>query len=67
MTTRILEKIKEVEARGVEVLLAVESGSRAWGLPRLTVIMIYVSYIAMKKTGIFLPGIKMKHRIYDRG
>lgn len=32
MTTRILEKIKEVEtARGVEVLLAVESGSRAWG------------------------------------
>ncbi|MGE8552845.1 MAG: DNA polymerase beta superfamily protein [Chryseobacterium jejuense] len=32
MTPKILEKIKEVEAtRGVEVLLAVESGSRAWG------------------------------------
>lgn len=32
MTSKILEKIREVEAkRGVEVLLAVESGSRAWG------------------------------------
>lgn len=32
MTPKILEKIKEIEAaRGVEVLLAVESGSRAWG------------------------------------
>lgn len=32
MTPRILEKIKEVEAaKGVEILLAVESGSRAWG------------------------------------
>ncbi len=32
MTTKIIEKIKEVEAkRGVKVLLAVESGSRAWG------------------------------------
>lgn len=32
MTTKILEKIKEVEAaKGVKVLLAVESGSRAWG------------------------------------
>lgn len=32
MTPKIIEKIKEVEAtRGVEVLLAVESGSRAWG------------------------------------
>lgn len=32
MTPKILEKIKEVEAaRGIEVLLAVESGSRAWG------------------------------------
>lgn len=32
MTPKILEKIKEVEeTKGVEVLLAVESGSRAWG------------------------------------
>jgi predicted nucleotidyltransferase len=32
MTPKILEKIKEVEAaKGVKVLLAVESGSRAWG------------------------------------
>ncbi len=32
MTTKILEKLKEVkERRGIEVLLAVESGSRAWG------------------------------------
>ena len=32
MTPKILEKIKEVEAtRGIKVLLAVESGSRAWG------------------------------------
>ena len=32
MTPTILKKIKEVEEiRGVEVLLAVESGSRAWG------------------------------------
>ncbi|MBV8325592.1 nucleotidyltransferase domain-containing protein [Chryseobacterium sp.] len=31
MTSKIVEKIKEVEtARGIEVLLAVESGSRAW-------------------------------------
>ncbi|MGG5210243.1 nucleotidyltransferase domain-containing protein [Chryseobacterium sp. MIQD13] len=32
MTPKILEKIKEIEeTRNVEVLLAVESGSRAWG------------------------------------
>lgn len=32
MTPKIIEKLKEVEAkRGVEILLAVESGSRAWG------------------------------------
>lgn len=32
MTPKILKKIKEVEtSKGVEVLLAVESGSRAWG------------------------------------
>ncbi|MCQ9638735.1 nucleotidyltransferase domain-containing protein [Chryseobacterium sp. WG14] len=32
MTPKILEKIKEIEAeKGIEVLLAVESGSRAWG------------------------------------
>ncbi|WP_261511301.1 nucleotidyltransferase domain-containing protein [Chryseobacterium paludis] len=32
MKDRILEKLKEVEEkRGIEVLLAVESGSRAWG------------------------------------
>jgi len=32
MTPKILEKIKEIEeTRSVEVLLAVESGSRAWG------------------------------------
>lgn len=32
MTSRILEKLKEVEkSRGIEILLAVESGSRAWG------------------------------------
>ena len=32
MTEKILEKIKEVEERrNVEILLAVESGSRAWG------------------------------------
>lgn len=32
MTPKILEKIKEVEAaKDIEVLLAVESGSRAWG------------------------------------
>ncbi|MCJ7935232.1 MAG: nucleotidyltransferase domain-containing protein [Chryseobacterium sp.] len=32
MTPKILEKIKEVEnEKGVKVLLAVESGSRAWG------------------------------------
>ncbi|GEN77958.1 nucleotidyltransferase domain-containing protein [Chryseobacterium hagamense] len=32
MTPKILEKLKEIEERrGIEVLLAVESGSRAWG------------------------------------
>lgn len=32
MTPEIIEKIKQIEVtRGVEVLLAVESGSRAWG------------------------------------
>ncbi|MDQ1095396.1 MULTISPECIES: nucleotidyltransferase domain-containing protein [Chryseobacterium] len=32
MTPKILEKLKEVEERrGIEILLAVESGSRAWG------------------------------------
>lgn len=32
MTPKILEKLKEVEEkRGVEILIAVESGSRAWG------------------------------------
>ncbi|MBT2620322.1 nucleotidyltransferase domain-containing protein [Chryseobacterium sp. ISL-6] len=32
MKDRILEKLKEVEEkRGIEILLAVESGSRAWG------------------------------------
>lgn len=32
MTAKILEKLKEVEKkRGIEILLAVESGSRAWG------------------------------------
>lgn len=32
MKSRILEKLKEVEkTRGIEILLAVESGSRAWG------------------------------------
>ncbi len=32
MTPKILEKLKEVEEkRGIKVLLAVESGSRAWG------------------------------------
>jgi len=32
MTLKILEKLKEVEERrGIEILLAVESGSRAWG------------------------------------
>lgn len=32
MTPKILEKLKEVEEKhGVEILLAVESGSRAWG------------------------------------
>jgi len=32
MTPKILEKIKEVEStRGIKILLAVESGSRAWG------------------------------------
>lgn len=32
MTPKILEKLKEVEEKdGIEILLAVESGSRAWG------------------------------------
>ncbi|MGE4515022.1 MAG: nucleotidyltransferase domain-containing protein [Chryseobacterium sp.] len=32
MKTKILEKLKEIEKkRGIEILLAVESGSRAWG------------------------------------
>lgn len=32
MISRILEKLKEIEAeRNIEILLAVESGSRAWG------------------------------------
>jgi len=32
MTPKILEKLKEIEAeRNIEILLAVESGSRAWG------------------------------------
>ena len=32
MTTKILEKLKEIEEkRGIEILLAVESGSRSWG------------------------------------
>ncbi|RNA62906.1 nucleotidyltransferase domain-containing protein [Chryseobacterium nematophagum] len=32
MTSKIIEKLKEVETtRGIEILLAVESGSRAWG------------------------------------
>lgn len=32
MTPKILDKLKEIEAtRNIEILLAVESGSRAWG------------------------------------
>ena len=32
MTLKILEKLKEIEEKeGVKILLAVESGSRAWG------------------------------------
>lgn len=32
MTPKILDKLKEIETkRNIEILLAVESGSRAWG------------------------------------
>jgi predicted nucleotidyltransferase len=36
MTPKILEKLKEIEAkRNIEILLAVESGSRAWSFASL--------------------------------
>ncbi len=61
MTSKILKKLKEIEtSKNVEILLAVESGSRAWALLLLTAIMTYASYTAMKKTGTFLHGIRMK-------
>ncbi len=61
MTPKILKKIKEIEAtRNVEVLLAVESGSRAWGFASpdsdYDIRFIY----RHKKIGIFLPGIRTK-------
>lgn len=61
MTSKILEKLKEVEKnRGIEILLAVESGSRAWVLLHQTAIMTYVLSTDTKKTGIFRLGIRMK-------
>ena len=53
MKTKIIEKLKETEAKyNIEILLAVESGSRAWDFASLTVIMIYVLSTGIPKTGI---------------
>ena len=47
MKNKILHKSQQIEhEKGVTLLYAVESGSRAWGLPRPIAIMTYVLYTA---------------------
>ena len=47
MKDKILHKLQQIEhEKDVTLLYAVESGSRAWGLPRPIAIMTYVLYTA---------------------
>lgn len=45
MTAKIVQKLKEIEQdKNVKILYAVESGSLAWGFPRLIAITTYVLF-----------------------
>ena len=47
MKNKILHKSQQIEhEKGVTLLYALESGSRAWGLPRPIAIMTYALYTA---------------------
>lgn len=53
MKTKIIEKLRETEAKyNIEILLAVESGSRAWALLLRIAITIYALSTGIPKTGI---------------
>lgn len=61
MKTKIIEKLRETEAKyNIEILLAVESGSRAQGFASRITITIYALSTGIPKTGILHLGIKMK-------